>query len=499
MTSLKLFTQHGRSVLAILAILALWTLTPSFATAQRGATDSRIRTQKVDRNSDRPKKVSKKSGSRAKKTKSTRSPARSSGRTARNTSRATSRNTSRATSRSTAANTPRGNSSASRKTHSAGAKIRTTQTSGTARTNTRPPAQSRSRSQTRSKVTRTKHTSNTSSDARVNNSRSDTRVNNRRSNARASNRRSNARAQKNTVYVPAKRSRYSDYGRDRRHYRYDYHSSSRRHYSHNYYPYRHWYLSPRIFWPNIHVHIGWPWQLRYDRYWAPRYRYRQVVVIRKDWNRNVSTSRVELETQYSHRVIHADEHSAELEIRIESINTYIEGQFYGSIISIPEEFSTVHARVSADGRVEFDRELFVLGDSRSGFELVSTRYYDGRVADEYRESDGYLAARLDFDRGEARRIGRSRLFRPQDARAFVPVSLLPEDQGWLWDSGPESVSAYNDNYDYYYGSGSRNSSLSGQNATFSQKPVSAEYQNAYTAQSGAGISFTKKTELQRVE
>lgn len=53
---------------------------------------------------------------------------------------------------------------------------------------------------------------------------------------------------------------------------------------------------------------------------------------------------MELEIEYSHRVIYADENSAELEIRIERINTYTEGKFYGSISSIPHELSTVHAR-----------------------------------------------------------------------------------------------------------------------------------------------------------
>lgn len=218
--------------------------------------------------------------------------------------------------------------------------------------------------------------------------------------------------------------------------------------------------------------------------------------MEKAWNRRTSTSRVELETQYRHRVVYADEHSAELEIRIEQIDMFVEGQFYGSITSIPEEFSTVHAYINENGQVDFDRELFILGDSSSGFELISTRFYDGYVMDEYRESDNYLAARLDFRTGRARSLRRSRLFRPYDARAFVPVSLLPVDQAWLWDSGPESVSADRDNYDYYYGYDGQRSSGSG---SFTSAPLSEEYENEFVADTGVGIVYNRKTQLRRVE
>ena len=90
-----------------------------------------------------------------------------------------------------------------------------------------------------------------------------------------------------------------------------------------------------------------------------------------------------MEIEYSHRVIYADENSAELEIRIERINTYTEGKFYGSISSIPHELSMVRARASADGRIEFDRELLLLGELQ-------------RVEERTLATDGLHRAALDY-------------------------------------------------------------------------------------------------------
>jgi hypothetical protein len=198
---------------------------------------------------------------------------------------------------------------------------------------------------------------------------------------------------------------------------------------------------PRISWPSVHVRIDWPWKAHYSRHRTPRYRHRRVVVTGRYWGHgslnSAVTSRVEIDAHYSRRVLFADDHSAEFEIRIEKIDTYVEGRYYGSIAVIPEEFRTIRARVQDNGRVEFDREIFILGDPGSGFEMVSTQFYGGYVMDNYRASDGYAAAKLDFRNGRASRIRKSRLFRPFDARAHVPVSLLPEEQGWLWDDDPE--------------------------------------------------------------
>ena len=211
-----------------------------------------------------------------------------------------------------------------------------------------------------------------------------------------------------------------------------------------------------------------------------------------------------METQYRHRVISSNEQMAELEIQIEAIDLYYEGQHLGSVDDIPENLGTVYATIYADGQVNFDREVFVLGDPRVGFEMVSTPYYNGYVMDEYRQGDGYRAGRLDLRLGRVYNVSSSRLFDPFAASGYVPISLLPENEGWLWDYGAEAMSSVADNYDYYYGaqnggsgigSNGRSSGVSG----YQSEPLFSADEYQFRTRAGADVSIKRDTEIQRIE
>ncbi len=187
---------------------------------------------------------------------------------------------------------------------------------------------------------------------------------------------------------------------------------------------------------------------------------------------------------------------AELEISIEAIDLYYEGKHLGSIDYVPEELGTVYAKVYANGEIQFDREVFIVGDPYEGFEMISTRYYDGYVLDEFRRGDGYRAGRLDFRSGSIDSVNLSRLFDPYAASAYIPISLLPENEGWLWDYGSEAMSAGLDNYDYYYGTSG--AGLNSNSAYPSEPRLSAdEYQ--FRTRAGADVFFKRDTEIQRIE
>lgn len=205
--------------------------------------------------------------------------------------------------------------------------------------------------------------------------------------------------------------------------------------------------------PHAHIEIVWPWEFRYRRGWAPRYQYRQVVYIESGWGHRRYDSRLDVRTIYRHRVRYATRDKAEVEIRIEGLELYENGRYLGEVRRIPRSLSRIEATIYRNGRVRFDRDVFVVGDRRAGFELVSTRHYGGFVLDAYERSHGYRAGAIDLRRGRVVPVRYSRLFDPYDFGGFVPVSLLPEEAGWLFDYGYDSPSGYHgyDDEDYYYG------------------------------------------------
>lgn len=220
------------------------------------------------------------------------------------------------------------------------------------------------------------------------------------------------------------------------------------------------------------------------------------MYVKSDYENRTRISQVELETQYRHRILSSNDQMAELEISIEAIDLYYEGKHLGSIDYVPENLGTVHATVYANGEIRFDREVFIVGDPYEGFEMISTRYYDGYVLDEFRRGDGYRAGRLDLQSGSIYRINSSRLFDPYAASGYIPISLLPENEGWLWDYGSEAMSAGLDNYDYYYGTAGVG--MASGSALLSEPRLSSdEYQ--FHTRAGADVLVRRDTEIQRIE
>ena len=250
----------------------------------------------------------------------------------------------------------------------------------------------------------------------------------------------------------------------------------------------------RLHRPRIYVDIHWPWVVRYQRRWRPTYRYHQVVYVNTVVSGRPSRSQIEVETVYSHEVIHANDEFAELDVRIERLELFENGRLLGYIDQIPSSLTQMTATVYRNGDVFFDREVFLIGDRYAGFEVVSTMAYEGYVLDAYHHSDGYRVGSVDLRNHRVRAKQSSRLFRPNRADSHVPISLLPNDEGWLWDYGIDAISATVDDYDWYYG---------GQGRTNRAQPAGEGWsqQDAwdYKSDAGADIRFERESKIQRVQ
>lgn len=260
---------------------------------------------------------------------------------------------------------------------------------------------------------------------------------------------------------------------------------------------RHVYLTPRhpfrvnVVRPFVHVDLYWPWTHRYHRKWAPRYRYRQVVYVNVGWGHRHRQSRVEVETTYRHRIRHATDTYAEVDITLEEVAFYEDGRYLGSVHHIPDRLARLRATVYRNGEVAFDRDVFVVGNAAVGFELISMQDRDGDVFDRYDHGTSVRAGAVDLRRERVRTIGHSRLFDPYDFRGYVPVSLLPEGAGWLMDYGPDAISAYDDPYYYYDSEGTAD-------AYRTLPPRTRTTDASFTAEMGAQVSIRRETSLSRI-
>jgi len=244
----------------------------------------------------------------------------------------------------------------------------------------------------------------------------------------------------------------------------------------------------------IAIHIGWPWLVRYERHWSPRYRYRQTVYVTSSWGTRNRAARVEMETIYKHKVNYANNDYAVLDIQIEEVLFYENGRFIGSVDRIPSSLSNIEATAFRNGEVSFDRDVFVVGDRQAGFEMISTRFYDDYALAGYRANDGYRAGKVNLRSGKVSRISRSRLFDPRDYNGFAPISLLPEEEGWLWDYGADAISAWSDDYDAYYGYGN-----AGSRGYRSSEAMNASSNYDYSTGFGANFKVERQSDIQRVE
>ena len=259
------------------------------------------------------------------------------------------------------------------------------------------------------------------------------------------------------------------------------------------------------------VDVAWPWEYRYRQGWQPRYRYRQVVYTEAGWGRGYRDARLDVRTEYRHRVRRATHRKAELDLYIDRIVLYENGRFLGEVHRIPDHLRRIRATVYRHGRVDFDRDVFLLGDRYSGFELISTRHYDGYLLDAYQRAHGVRAGVLDLWRERVVSVSHSRLFDPYDFNGFVPISLMPDDPRWLFDYGYDSVSYYDDGYGggyydapYYsqgeYSQGARGTAdVQRRRENGRSGALRQEDDQRYRTERGADIRLQRETEIERLE
>lgn len=283
--------------------------------------------------------------------------------------------------------------------------------------------------------------------------------------------------------------------------------------------------------PHVQVNVVWPWQNRYHRQWRPHYQYRQVVYVEVGWGGNRRQARVDVRTNYHQQVKYADHRKAVVDIWLDEIEVYQEGYYVGRVKRIPDHLAHIEATIYRNGDVVFDRDVFIVGDKRSGFEMISTRQYDGYVMDHYRRGDDMEVGKLNFRRKRVDSRRYSQLFDPYNFRGFAPISLLPEDRNLVADFGYESLSYgyYDDQNDPYYGGGygddyydydeygnvyqydrpdaygydssysvKPTNRLSVQAIAETKKPLTGRTSNQYKTKQGIAIKYERESELQRI-
>lgn len=253
---------------------------------------------------------------------------------------------------------------------------------------------------------------------------------------------------------------------------------------------------------NAHIHIGshvsigvaWPWTVRYHRHWRPRYRYRQVVYVDAGWGGRRRAARVDVRTYYRHRVLHADDRYAEVEVEIDAIELYQNDRYLGTVDRIPGSLKKMRATITADGRIDFDRDVFLIGDAQSGFELISTRHYNDYLYNAYDERHGYKVGRVNLRTGKVKKVRRSRLFSYRNFNGYVPISLLPDDDR-MWDYGQP----YLEKSSYYYddeGSGWYSRYRDYDDDGYE---LSRDLDVSYTTPQGAQVRLQRSSRLERLD
>jgi len=156
-----------------------------------------------------------------------------------------------------------------------------------------------------------------------------------------------------------------------------------------------------------------------SRKYVPRAYHRPVFVhIDARWHRSrgYADERLSASVDYRHRVVYSDAHMTVLRIEIEEIDIHERGRYRGEVRRIPREMRTIEATVYRNGDVEFDRDIYVTGDSRRGYRLV--------VDDGY----GYRIGYVDLRRGRVSKVYHADVAPRLGAR----ISLLPDDAEWLY-------------------------------------------------------------------
>ncbi len=164
---------------------------------------------------------------------------------------------------------------------------------------------------------------------------------------------------------------------------------------------------PRAYHRPVHRHytkvrVSWPVFVHIDARWHR--------------SRGYADERLSASVDYRHRVVYSDAHMTVLRIEIEEIDIHERGRYRGEVHRIPREMRTIEATVYRNGDVEFDRDIYVTGDSRRGYRLV--------VDDGY----GYRIGYVDLRRGRVSKVYHADVAPRLGAR----ISLLPDDADWLY-------------------------------------------------------------------
>lgn len=199
----------------------------------------------------------------------------------------------------------------------------------------------------------------------------------------------------------------------------------------------HWtqYANPPYHRTRVHRHARsrWVWECHYEQRWAPRFRYSQVVTVDVGWGRHRRAMDLDIRTFYKQRIRYANHRKAEVELTIDRIEVYRGRRFLGYVEHIPHRLRTVDATIYRNGRIDFERDLFLVGDPAQGFELISTRYYDGYVLDRYERRHGFRVGTVSFRRHRVYTAHHSRFFDPYDFHGYAPIGLLPAPDV-MWDN-----------------------------------------------------------------
>jgi hypothetical protein len=214
------------------------------------------------------------------------------------------------------------------------------------------------------------------------------------------------------------------------------------------------------------------------------------------WGGRRFRNRVELQTYYKHRILFANDRYSEVEIEIDAIDLYQNGRFLSTVDRIPGNLRKVRAVIHADGRIEFDRNLFLMGDTQSGFELIATRYYADNLFNAYDRGHGFEIGRVDLRRGKVKNARRSRFFDHGRFAGYAPISLLPDDDR-LWDYGrPVSnrISYRNADQGWYRDFRGVNSA-----PYDGEYELSREFLDTYTTSNGGDVRLERATTLDRLD
>lgn len=186
-----------------------------------------------------------------------------------------------------------------------------------------------------------------------------------------------------------------------------------------------------------------------------RYVYKQVVYVDAAYGGRRYDHRLDVRTRLYQRIRDVDRNSVTVDLEIEGLEIYDRGRFVGEVNRIPSNLGTIRATIYRNGRIAFDRMVYLVGDPQVGFEMISTRHYDGFVYNNYRRDHGLRVGRVDLWRGRVVRTSHSRLFDPQGFNGFAPISLLPDDDYWVdraWSAAYGDYYGDRDYDRYYYGS-----------------------------------------------